>query len=295
MQYSLNLGDIYAILTAICWSCGVICFDIAGRVLNSLQISLLKNIVGVLGFVVFLLLQGDLFPVFTQHDYFILVVSGLIGVALGDLLFLASLRRIGSGLSAIVSTSYSVSIFILAYIMYQELISVFAYFGGALVISGVIVGTMESPANRTPRDIYIGTFCGILAHFFTAYSVLLLRPVMDSHPVVPIALVRFSTGIIFSAAAIVYLNGYSELRETLSKGFGHVYLLAGSFLGTFLSVIFWLSGYKYTLAGRAAIYNQLSTIFIIILAAIFLKEVMTTKKWTAVSLALAGALIVSIY
>ena len=295
MQYSLNLGDIYAILTAICWSCGVICFDIAGRVLNSLQISLLKNIVGVLGFIGFLLLQGDPFPLFAQHDYFILIVSGFIGVALGDLLFLASLRRIGSSLSAIISTSYSVSIFILAYIMYQEVISVFAYFGGVMVISGVIVGTRESPENRTPRDIYIGAFYGFLAHFFTAYSVLLLRPVMESHPVVPIALVRFSTGIIFSAAAIVYLNGYSELRETMAKGFGHVYLLAGSFLGTFLSVIFWLSGYKYTLAGRAAIYNQLSTIFIIILAAIFLKEVMTTKKWAAVSLALGGAFIVSIY
>ena len=295
MQYSLNLGDIYAILTAICWSCGVICFDIAGRVLNSLQISLLKNIVGVLGFIGFLLLQGDPFPLFAQRDYFVLVVSGLIGVALGDLLFLASLRRIGSSLSAIISTSYSVSIFILAYIMYQEVISVFAYFGGVMVISGVIVGTRESPENRTPRDIYIGAFYGFLAHFFTAYSVLLLRPVMESHPVVPIALVRFSTGIIFSAAAIVYLNGYSELRETMAKGFGHVYLLAGSFLGTFLSVIFWLSGYKYTLAGRAAIYNQLSTIFIIILAAIFLKEVMTTKKWAAVSLALGGAFIVSIY
>jgi len=295
MQYSLNIGDIYAILTAICWSCGVICFDIAGRVLNSLQISLLKNIVGVLGFIGFLLLQGDPFPLFAQHDYFVLVVSGLIGVALGDLLFLASLRRIGSSLSAIISTSYSVSIFILAYIMYQEVISVFAYFGGVMVISGVIVGTRESPENRTPRDIYIGAFYGFLAHFFTAYSVLLLRPVMESHPVVPIALVRFSTGIIFSAAAIVYLNGYSELRETMAKGFGHVYLLAGSFLGTFLSVIFWLSGYKYTLAGRAAIYNQLSTIFIIILAAIFLKEVMTTKKWAAVSLALGGAFIVSIY
>ena len=295
MQYSLNLGDIYAILTAICWSCGVICFDIAGRVLNSLQISLLKNIVGVLGFIGFLLLQGDPFPLFDQHDYFILVVSGFIGVALGDLLFLASLRRIGSSLSAIISTSYSVSIFILAYIMYQEVISVFAYFGGVMVISGVIVGTRESPENRTPRDIYIGAFYGFLAHFFTAYSVLLLRPVMESHPVVPIALVRFTTGIIFSAAAIIYLNGYSELRETMAKGFGHVYLLAGSFLGTFLSVIFWLSGYKYTLAGRAAIYNQLSTIFIIILAAIFLKEVMTTKKWAAVSLALGGAFIVSIY
>ena len=41
---SLNVGDIYAILTALCWSCGVIFFGIAGRVLSSLQISLLKNI-----------------------------------------------------------------------------------------------------------------------------------------------------------------------------------------------------------------------------------------------------------
>ena len=294
MQYSLNLGDIYAILTALCWSSGVIFFDIAGRVLTSLQISLLKNIVGVLGFIGFLLIQGDPFPIFTQHEYFILFLSGVIGVALGDILFLASLRRIGSSLSAIISTSYSVSIFILAYVMYQEVISVFAYFGGVLVIAAVIIGTMEKPENRNPRDIYLGFFYGFLAHLFTAYSILLLRPIIESHPVVPIALVRFSIGIIISAGAIIYLNGYSSLKETVTKGFGHVSLLAGSFLGTFLSVIFWLAGYKYTLAGRAAIYNQLSTIFIIILAAIFLKEVMTKKKWAAVSLALAGAFIVSV-
>ena len=112
---------------------------------------------------------------------------------------------------------------------------------------------------------------------------------------VPIALVRFSLGIIVSAGLIVYLNGYNDLRETVTKGFRHLYLIIGSFLGTFLSVILWLAGYKYTLAGRAAIYNQLSTIFIIILAAIILKEVMTKKKWAAVTLALTGAFIVSIY
>ena len=214
---------------------------------------------------------------------------------MGDILFLASLRRIGSGMSAIISTSYSVSVFILAYIMYQEVISLLAYLGGVLVISGVIIGTMERPENRTKREIYIGLFYGFMANLCTAYSVLLLRPIMESHPVVPIALVRFSLGIVVSAGLIVYLNGYKDLRETVTKGFRHLYLIIGSFLGTFLSVILWLAGYKYTLAGRAAIYNQLSTIFIIILAAIILKEVMTKKKWAAVTLALTGAFIVSIY
>jgi drug/metabolite transporter (DMT)-like permease len=71
-------------------------------------------------------------------------------------------------------------------------------------------------------------------------------------------------------------------------------MIAGAFFGTFLSVIFWLSGFKYTLAGRAAIYNQLSTIFIILLAAIFLKEVMTKRKWFSVFLAMSGAIIVSV-
>ena len=295
MQYNLNLGDIYAILTALCWSFGVICFDISGRVLNSLQISFLKNIVGVLGFIIFLFIQSDSFPLFSHYEYFILVISGVIGVAIGDLLFLASLRRIGSGLSAIISTSYSVSIFVLAYIMYQEVISIFAYFGGFLVIFGVVIGTMEKPENKTPQNIYIGVLFGVLAHLSTAYSILLLRPIMEIYPVVPIALVRFSTGIIFSAIGIIYLQGIKNISETFTKGFANRYLIIGSFFGTFLSVIFWLAGYKYTLAGRAAIYNQLSTIFIIILASIFLKEIMTKKKWLAVTLALIGALIVSVF
>ena len=295
MQLNLNLGDFYAILTALCWSCGVIFFEIAGRVLNSLQISLLKNIVGVLGFISFIILQGDPFPDFIGQEYFILIISGIIGVAIGDIFFLASLRRIGSSLSAIVSTGYTISIFILAFLMFGEVISFISYLGGVLVILGVVIGTIDRDLERTPKEILYGVSFGLLANLCTAYSVLLLRPIMDVHPVVPIALVRFSIGMIISAFGILYLNGKLALRETILKGFSNYNLLAGAFFGTFLSVIFWLAGFKYTLAGRAAIYNQLSTIFIILLASVFLNQQMTKRKWVAVSLALMGSFIVSLY
>ena len=295
MQLNLNLGDFYAILTALCWSCGVIFFEIAGRVLNSLQISLLKNIVGVLGFISFIILQGDPFPDFIGQEYFILIISGIIGVAIGDIFFLASLRRIGSSLSAIVSTGYTISIFILAFLMFGEVISFISYLGGVLVILGVVIGTIDRDLERTPKEILYGVSFGLLANLCTAYSVLLLRPIMDVHPVLPIALVRFSIGMIISAFGILYLNGKLALRETILKGFSNYNLLAGAFFGTFLSVIFWLAGFKYTLAGRAAIYNQLSTIFIILLASVFLNQQMTKRKWVAVSLALMGSFIVSLY
>jgi len=295
MQLNLNLGDFYAILTALCWSCGVIFFEIAGRVLNSLQISLLKNIVGVLGFISFIILQGDPFPDFIGQEYLILIISGIIGVAIGDILFLASLRRIGSSLSAIVSTGYTISIFILAFLMFGEVISFISYLGGLLVILGVVIGTIDRDLKRTPKEVLYGVSFGLLANLCTAYSVLLLRPIMDIHPVLPIALVRFSIGMIISAFGILYLNGKLALRETILKGFSNYNLLAGAFFGTFLSVIFWLAGFKFTLAGRAAIYNQLSTIFIILLASVFLNQQMTKRKWVAVSLALMGSFIVSLY
>ena len=294
-QMSLNVGDIYAILTALCWSCGVIFFGIAGRVLSSLQISLLKNIVGVIGFLSFIVLKGDAFPAFNDEEYIVLIISGIIGVAVGDILFLASLRRIGAGLSAIVSTGYTILIFILAYLMYGEVISFISYIGGSLVIIGVVIGTIDKSLNDSPKQIILGVLYGFIANLCTAYSVLLLRPIMEIHPVVPIALIRFSTGIIISAVGILFLKGQIVLKDTVLKGFTNYNLLAGAFFGTFLSVIFWLAGFKYTLAGRAAIYNQLSTIFIILLASIFLNEIMTKRKWIAVTLALIGSFIVSIY
>jgi len=294
MQYSLNLGDIYAILTALSWSTAVILFEVAGRKLSSIQISLLKNIVGVTGFVLFIVLDGDDFPAFSEAEYLILIFSGFIGVALGDLCFLASLKKLGSGLSAIISTTYSVLIFLLAYLMYNESISLFSYLGGILVIFGVIIGTVKTPQKKSPKDLYLGILYGLIAQLFTAYSVLLLKPIMDTQPIIPIALIRFSIGIIFSAVVIFYLDGFISMRETLEKGFRNKFMVGGAFFGTFLSVIFWLAGFKYTLAGRAAIYNQLSTIFIILMAAVFLNEVMTKRKWLSVALAMTGALIVSI-
>ena len=295
MELHLNQGDIFAILTALFWSSGVILFQVSGRILSSLQISLLKNIIGVIGFIGFLAVQGVVFPSFTHHELWILIISGILGVAVVDLFFLASLRRLGAGLNAIVSTAYSPTIFLLAFFMFGEVISLQAYFGGILVIAGIIIGTLELPKNRSRENIAWGVLYGITAQALTAFSVLLLKPMMEVHPVVPIALVRFSTGAVLSICFLVFAKGLPALRATIKLGFKHPPLIIGSIMGTFLSVIFWLAGFKYTLAGRAAIYNQLSTIFIILMAAIFLKEAMTRRKWLAVTCALSGALLVSAY
>lgn len=67
-----------------------------------------------------------------------------------------------------------------------------------------------------------------------------------------------------------------------------------SFLGPFLGTILWTAGFKHTTAGRAGIYNQLSTVFIIALAVIILKERMNARKAMGVGLAVVGAIVVAL-
>jgi len=294
MHLHLNSGDIYALLAALCWSSGIILFELSGKTLDSLQINFIKNIIGLIGFLMVLLIAGNLFISYTTHEYFLLLISAVLGVAVGDLFLLASLKRLGSGLYAVAGTSYILFVFLFAFLMFQEVIPLQVYLGGTLVILGIMIRSMTISKNNSRTQLMRGILYVLIAQALTAYSVLLVRPLMEGHPVVHIAMIRFGIGVLFNMGHLLFMSGLPSFKKTVIKGFTTPAMVAGAFMGTFLSVIFWLAGFKYTLAGRAAIYNQMSTILITLMAAIFLKERMNHRSWVAVTMAVAGAVLVSI-
>jgi len=68
--------------------------------------------------------------------------------------------------------------------------------------------------------------------------------------------------------------------------------LPGAFLGSYLALMLWIGGMKYSTAGTAGILNQTSTIHTLILASVFLKEPFTRRKFLAAVLALLGIVLV---
>lgn len=288
------MGDLYAVITAICWSSAVILFDISTKNFTAIQLNVLKNFIGVFGFILTIIFLSIPSPNFSQQDIFTLALSGVLGILIADGLFLESLRRLGSGISAVVSTIYTPTVFIIAFILFGETIKSQSYIGGALVLGGITISVFQLPKAVKKRDLYVGILFGIMANILTAYSVLIVKPIMKNNSVVYVALYRFSVGFFFGILINLLKSGIKPVVQKFKQGLTNRYVVLGAILGTYLSVIFWLAGYKYTLAGRAAIYNQLSTVFIIILARIFLKEPMTSNKVIGVSLAIFGAIIVSI-
>ena len=288
------MGDIYALLTAVCWSFAVILFELSSNKLNPLQINIVKNSFGVIGFVITILILDIPYPNFSNKSLVILAISGFIGVGIADLFFLKSLKKIGSSLSAIVATVYAPSVFIIAYIFFNEITTLNVYLGTFMILGGIVVSTYNFPKPISSLQLFNGILFGALAQVLTAASVLSVKPIMLDNPILYVALIRFGVGLMSAIIFMFLKSGYSLVLITLQQGYRNIFLLGGSFFGTYLSVILWLAGYKYTLAGRAAIYNQLSTVLISIMAVYFLKDTLTIKKKIGILLSFVGAVIVSL-
>jgi drug/metabolite transporter (DMT)-like permease len=62
--------------------------------------------------------------------------------------------------------------------------------------------------------------------------------------------------------------------------------------GSYFSLLMWIGAFKYAPAGIAALLNQTSTVFIVLLAVLVLGEPMTMRLALALLLACAGSLVV---
>ena len=174
------MGDLYAVITAVCWSSAVILLDISTKNFTAIQLNVLKNFIGVFGFIFTIVLFSIPSPNFSQQDIFTLVLSGFLGILIADGLFLDSLRRLGSGISAVVSTIYTPTVFIIAFILFNETTNLYSYIGGVLVLGGITISVFQPLKTIKKRDFYIGILFGIMANILTAYSVLIIKPIMKT-------------------------------------------------------------------------------------------------------------------
>jgi drug/metabolite transporter (DMT)-like permease len=67
--------------------------------------------------------------------------------------------------------------------------------------------------------------------------------------------------------------------------------MTASVLGSYLAMMFWLAGFKYTDASVASVLNETSNIFVIIMAWLFLKEELKPRKILGMVIAFTGVVV----
>jgi drug/metabolite transporter (DMT)-like permease len=290
------VGELLALLTALIWAAAVILLKRSGESVPPFALNLFRVTVSIALLVPTAVLVGQAtFASASLSDILLLVASGAFGVAVSDTLFHASLNRIGAGISAIIDCLYSPLTVLLAFVVLDERLSALQIVGMALVLGGVSAAARhEPPHGVAPRQVAVGVVLGVLAMLALAVAIVIAKPVLDRSPLLWAATVR-QVGCLAVMLPAALVSPYR--RQTLavlrpSRVWFHA--LPGAVLGSYLGLMCWIGGLKYTKVGVATILNQSSTIYVQILAAIFLKEPFTRRKLLASLVALAGIALVTV-
>lgn len=288
-------GEIMALLSGLAWAVAVVLFRVSGRAVHPIGLNLFKNVLALWLMVPTLAVLGQpVLPDVPLGTIGLLLLSGFLGIAVSDTLFFHSLNRLGASLVAIVDCFYSPFVIGMSFVLLGERLTTWQFVGAGLVVSAVLTVSREKRTERADRkNLAVGIVLGILAMFFVALGIVMVKPVLGTVSVFWATLVRLVGGAVSLGIAVPFLRERRDILRPLLVKANWKAMVPASFFGSYLSLMLWMGGMKYAPASVAAVLNQLNTIFIVIIAAVFLKERLTAWKIAAVAMAFLGAYLAS--
>ena len=290
------MGEIFALLTGFTWAIAVILFKKSGEKIPPFALNFFRVGIGSVFFIVtFLFMKEPLWGRAPLEDYLILTLSGFLAIAISDTLFHKCLNMVGAGINAIVDTLYSPFIVFFAFMFLGERFTFWHYSGMVVILTGVILTTrIDPPEGRTKRQLLVGISYGVISMATIGLGIVIAKPVLDRSPVVWATAVRQIGSLVTMLPALLIPKIRREVFAAFVPQKHWKFMIPGTVLGSYLALMLWIAGMKYSQAGVAAILNQTSSIHILIFASIFLKEPFTRHKAAAAILALCGVLMVTL-
>ena len=299
-----GVGELLSVGCALAWAIGVVIYRRLGRHLPPLRLALLKNlIVLALVLVTIALLLSPManalgmprlpWPRMDAITVVWILASGLIGIAVADTLYLRALNVLGAGRMGVVGNLFSPFVIALSVTFLDERLGPAQLAGFVLVMIGVLlVNSPEGVERVDPSRLRRGVLLGAVSVALMAVAIVMIKRILETEPFWWVVLLRVAGAV----AGLLLVRMLMRRRLVVGDApapapVPWIILLVAAFVGQFLSMAMWLGGYKYTDASTASILNETASIFIVLLAAIFLGERMTVRKIAGVVTTMAGVVV----
>jgi drug/metabolite transporter (DMT)-like permease len=308
MQFALpNIrGELFALSTAFLWAISTVIYGRAGKHIPSMEMNLWKCLVG--GAIAFLtlIITGITPSLGKGTDYIalgLLIVSGIIGIGLGDSVYFESMRYIGARQASLLKTISPPLAGIIAWVFLGEKLSSFAWLGILLIVLGVawVVTERKDISNGdTPAATYTfrvrGVLLGLLSALTEASGVVLSHTALIRANINPMqgTMIRLVSGGIFVLIII------AARRQVIGRWFNQpftgrliIIILVAIFTGSYLGIWFQQSSLRLISAGIAQTLIATTPLFILPIVA-FLGEKINLRAILGALVALAGVAILFI-
>jgi drug/metabolite transporter (DMT)-like permease len=289
-----HAGEICALLAPLCWAVAVILYRKTAGI-SALSMNLFKNCVAIVLLTFTLLALGIALPTDRPlGDWVRLVLSGLVGLAVADTLLFEGLRRVGAARVAVVDTVYAPLMILMAWAFLAEEPGPMFLLGGAAVIVGVGIATIDpsGASVRGDRSVLVGMLYAFGAIVGTAVGVVLAKPVLEGSDLLEVTWTRLVAGNVGLVGWITLRGLWGEAVVAFRPSTAWKTLVPGAVIGTYLSLVFWLGGFKWADASVAAVLNQMATVYILVLARVLLSETIVPRQVVGAGFAIGGALVI---
>ena len=290
----MGIGEIFSLACALCWAIAVILFKKSGESLPPFALNYIKNLLCLVALAVTIpLWQGLHWPGIPPLQVGIAVLSGTLGIAVADTLYFRALNTIGAARMGVAGTVFSPAVILLAALFLGERLNGWQLIGVAITLAGIaLVNTQPGSDAIDARRLRHGALLGVAAMVVMAAGVVMAKPLLESYDFLWVVTLRVLAGVVAMTALVTVQHRWRELRDQYRAVRHWPQVIAGSLMGTYVSMLFWLAGYKYADASIAAVLNELSAIFIVLLAAWLLKDRLTGRQQAGCALAVLGVLAV---
>lgn len=284
-----HAGEVSALLAPLCWSIAVILYRKSGSV-SPISMNLFKNLVAIVLLTLTLLGAGISIPTDRSAvDWVRLVASGVLGLAVADTLLFEGLKRVGAARVAVVDTVYAPLMITLSWLFLGEQPGPMFLVGAVAVVAGVAIATYERSGPARGREHFVGTLYVLGGIVGTATGVILSKPVLEGSDLIEVTWTRLVAGSIGLLLFVAARGEWASAGEAFRPAPVWRTLVPGAIVGTYLSLVFWLGGFKWADASVASVLNQVATVYILVLARVVLGETLRRRQVAGGLLAALGA------
>lgn len=285
-----TIGKTCALLAAVLWAVSVMLFQGPSKGVSPIAATIIRNVVVFASVAIVIGLQGDLPNVgsFNSRTILGIVLSALIGVGFADTMFFMAVRRLEVGIVGLLQTLYSPLILVLSAVFLGESLTGLQMVGGACILTGILLVKVSYFSTRKSGagDLF-GFIAMIGCVIGNCSAIVILKVSMASVPILVLVSSRALLGIVPLFLFILVQNQSAHYKDILKKA-NWIRLFPGSMLGGLGATSLWLLGFRYTSASIAALLNESSSFFMVLLGWLILKEQLTKTKIAAFVLALIG-------
>lgn len=281
-------GELAALSASCIWAIASVVYTGIGRQLSPLLLNLVKGLIAIALLILTLLLTGQLFPTVSPSALLLLLLSGALGIGLGDTAYFEALNCLGPRRSLVLESLAPPLAALLGLIFLDEYLQIQGWLGILLTVAGVTWVVLER-TSHIPNFVIRpqrGVVCGSLAAIAQASGAVLSRAALVDTDINPLwsTCVRLAAGLLVLLLWVgVQRPALQSLKPLRSRRLLVTLTLTG-FASTYLGIWLQQLSLKYAPVGIAQALSATSPLFVIPIAILALQE---RVSWQAI----AGAIV----